>query len=207
MQKIQVGRLLSSNIRSCVVGCPPSQEFPGLGTLVSVPLGAQEAAFGLVSDIRIEDDGLVRQLATSAQVDEAVIQDNRQNRNVPVEISVLFIGCQQSGKISHLLPPRPPLSLDTMYTCDAQELVAFTSSGRFGYLRHILEAQPLPGSDLLAAHLLQAGRVHHSHGSSDWYPRALEALITLLRDDYPRLMSCLGAASDVEQELKNSQAG
>ena len=64
--------------------------------------------YGIIYDIHIDDDGLVRQLVTADSVSEEVILDNRINRNVPLEISVLFVGYEQNGKISHMLPPRPP---------------------------------------------------------------------------------------------------
>ena len=51
---------------------------------------------------------------------------------VPIEVSVLTVGYRQNGEIRHLLPPRPPLSLDVIYQCDAEELRQFTTAGRFG---------------------------------------------------------------------------
>jgi hypothetical protein len=62
-------------------------------------------------------------------------------------MSVLAVGYEQGGRIFHLLPPRPPLSLDVIYLCDDEALRRFTSAGHFGYLRHILRAQDLPIGD------------------------------------------------------------
>lgn len=201
MENIQIGRLLRSNTRTCVVGCPPAQQFPAFGALVAIPLDETYSAYGLVSDIHIDDDGLVRQLITAPGISEAVIQDNRQNRNVPVELSVLFIGCRQGQQISHLLPPRPPLSLDSMLACGEADICAFTGAGQLGYLRHILDVQELPIADLLAAHLLQAGHAHQTQGNAAWFPQAVDKIITQLRDDYPRLMAILEALADVQTEL------
>jgi hypothetical protein len=135
-------------------------------------------------------------LVTAEAVDQSVIQDNRVNRNVPVEMSVLAIGYQQDGRISHLLPPRPPLSLDVIYLCEPEEICRFTAEGRFGYFRHILRATDLPIGELLAAHVQQAGRIHHLDGNPGWARAATRELITLLRDDYATLMSVLGALGD-----------
>ena len=126
-----------------------------------------------------------------------IFADNRVNRNVPVEISVLAVGYEQNGTISHLLPPRPPLSLDVIYLCEPAELAAFTSVGRFGYFRHILRAADLPIGELLAAHLQQAQAAHREVGQADWLSAATQELITLLRDDYPTLMSVLGAIAEL----------
>jgi hypothetical protein len=198
-QKLEIGRLLRAGITGFVVGCRVSQlDSPTFGGLVRVPLGDDYQIYGLIYDIHIDDDGIVRQLVTTEGVDAAVIADNRINRNVPVEISVLTVGYRQNGAIRHLLPPRPPLSLDVIYQCDADELRAFTSAGRFGYFRHVLRAQDAPLGELLAAHIEQAGAAHREAGNPQWAQDATQELITLLRDDYPSLMAVLGALGEIE---------
>lgn len=195
---IEIGRLLRASTAGFVVGCRVSQlDAPAFGALVRVPIGPADQVYGLIYDIHIDDDGLVRQLVTADGISEDVIADNRINRNVPVEISVLTVGYRQGQKIAHGLPPRPPLSLDAIFLVDAEELVAFTSAGRFGYFRHILRAADLPASELLAAHLRQAQQAHASHGDPDWVNRATQELIILLRDDYPSLMAVLGSISEL----------
>ena len=198
---VLVGRLLRANTRACVAGCQPSQRFPAFGALVSIDLDESTSAYGLVSDIHIDDDGLVRQLATSPDISEAVIQDNRVNRNVPVELSILFVGHRSAGSISHRLPPRPPLSLDRVRACGEGDICAFSGTGQLGYLRFILEAQDFPAADLLAAHLLQAGRAQRDHGDAAWFAHAVGKVITQLRDDYSRLMPVLEALAEVQREL------
>ncbi len=198
--KIQVGYLLRSSLTSFIAGCRVARfeiHPPDFGRMARVPLGGDAQAFGLIYDIHIEDDGLVRQLVTAEGVDEATIADNRENRTVPVEISILTIGCQQGGHFFHLLPPRPPLSLDVIYLCEPEELCQFTSVGRFGYFRHVLRAVDLPVGELLAAHMQQAGMAHRLAGDPDWVSRATQELIILLRDDYPKLMSVLGALGEI----------
>jgi hypothetical protein len=196
-QQIEIGRLLRAGTTGFVVGCRVSQlDSPLFGGLVRAPLGAGYQVYGIIHDIHIDDDGIVRQLVTADNIDDAVIADNRVNRNVPVEISVLTVGYQENGQIKHLLPPRPPLSLDVIYQCSDAELRQFTSTGRFGYFRHILRAQDAPIGELLAAHLEQAKTAHGSAGDSNWINSATQELITLLRDDYPRLMSVLSALGD-----------
>jgi hypothetical protein len=198
MTTIEIGRLLRAGISGFVVGCRINQlDLPTFGALVRVPLASGYQVFGLVHDIFIDDDGLVRQLVTAEGLDEAVFADNRVNRNVPAELSVLAIGYQQDGRIYHLLPPHPPLSLDLIYLCDEGELCRFSEAGRFGYFRHILRSQDLPVGELLAAHIQQAGKAHQAAGNVEWVNAAAQELIILLRDDYPTLMSVLGALSDV----------
>src|SRR5215510_6710326 len=195
--QIEIGRLLRAGTTGFIAGCRVSQfTVPALGGLVRAPLGDGYQVYGLIYDIHIDDDGLVRQLVTSDNVSEEVLRDNRERRIVPVEISVLTVGYEQDGKIYHLLPPRPPLSLDVIYLCDEKDLARFTASGRFGYFRHILQNQDIPVGEVLAAHLQQASHAHGKNGDG-WKEKATHELITLLRDDYPTLMSVLGALSDV----------
>ncbi len=191
---IEIGRLLRAGTTGFIAGCSVSQfETPAFGSLVRAPLTPGYQVYGLICDIHIDDDGLVRQLVTAENVSPEVMRDNRERRIVPVEMSVLSVGYQQNGKIHHLLPPRPPLSLDVIYLCDSAELAAFTSTGRFGYFRHILRAQDAPIGEVLAAHIQQAGAAQ----DQKWKESATQELITLLRDDYPTLMSVLGALGEV----------
>lgn len=197
MTAIEIGRLLRAGTGGFVVGCRVSQlESPSFGALVRVPLENGYQIYGLIYDIRIDDDGLVRQLVTAEGMDENVIADNRLNRNVPVEMSVLSIGYRQGRQILHLLPPRPPLSLDVIYLCAPDEICQFTAAERFGYFRHVLRSKDVPVGELLAAHLRQANEAYLAAGNQDWGKAATRELIVLLRDDYPTLMDVLGALQD-----------
>jgi len=196
---VGIGRLLRASTSACVVGCRVDQAgAPSFGSLVRIPLEKDYQIYGLIYDIHIDDDGLVRQLVTADFVEPEVLADNRVNRNVPVEFSVLHCGYEQGGRVSHLLPPRPPLSLDAIYACEPGEVVRFSGAGRFGYFRHVLRASDLAIGELLAAHVQQASPCHAAAGDPGWHSRAVQELITLLRDDYPTLMSVLGALGDVE---------
>jgi hypothetical protein len=153
MDTIRIGNLLRAGTTSFVAGCSVSQlEAPALGALVRAPLDKNYSVYGLITDIHIEDDGLVRQLVTAGNITDEVMHDNRERRIVPVEMSVLAVGYELDGKIFHLLPPRPPLSLDVIYLCSDAELAKFTSAGTgpersprgFGYFRHILQAKDIP---------------------------------------------------------------
>jgi hypothetical protein len=194
-QPIEIGRLLRAGTTGFIAGCRVNQlDAPSFGALVRAPLGNGYQIFGLIYDIHIDDDGLVRQLVTADNVSAEVMKDNRERRIVPVEMSVLAVGYEQDGRIFHLLPPRPPLSLDMIYLCNNMDLARFTDAGRFGYFRHILNNKEIPVGEVVAAHILQA---QSAHVDKNWQERATQEVITLLRDDYPTLMSVLGALSDV----------
>jgi hypothetical protein len=193
MTQIEIGRLLRAGTTGFIAGCRVNQlNMPAFGALVRAPLGEGYQVYGLIHDIHIDDDGLVRQLVTADNVSEEVMRDNRERRIVPVEMSVLAVGYEQDGRIHHLLPPRPPLSLDVIYLCDDKDVARFTE--RFGYFRHVLNAKEIPIGEVLAAHIQQ---VQAAHKDKSWKDRATQEMITLLRDDYPTLMAVLGALSDV----------
>ena len=90
MAQIEIGRLLRAGTTGFIAGCRVNQlEAPAFGTLVSAPLTGGYEVYGLIYDIGIEDDGLVRQLVTADNVSAEVFRDNRERRIVPVELSVL----------------------------------------------------------------------------------------------------------------------
>jgi hypothetical protein len=192
-QQIEIGRLLQAGTTGFIAGCRVNQlDAPMFGALVRAPLSENYQVYGLIYDIHIDEDGLVRQLVTADNVSAEVMKDNRERRIVPVEMSVLAVGYEQDGKIHHLLPPRPPLSLDVIYLCDDNDLVKFTQ--KLGYFRHILNAKDAPIGEVIAAHIQQ---VNAANKDKAWKEKATQEVITLLRDDYPTLMSVLGALGEV----------
>ena len=197
-QAITIGKLLRADNRGFVAGCRVSElEAPAFGALSRVHLPDGTDVYGLIANISIADDGLVRQLVSGVSIPQEYTADNRYNRNLPVEISVLTVGYAQDGQISHLLPPRPPLSLEVISLCTQKELCAFTAAGRFGYFRHILRNTDHPISELLTSHLQFARSAQQATGDPGWFERAAKELITLLRDDHATLTSVLSALSDI----------
>lgn len=198
MTAIPVGRLLRSNTTGCVMGCRLSQaSTPAFGDLLLIPLNDGSRIYGLVHEIHIDDDGLVRQLV-SADVSPEVIEDNRQNRNVPIEMSVIFVGWEDvHGSVQYTRVPRPPLTLDEIFPCAAEDILRFTDQTHPGYLRAILRNEELPAADLVTAHHRQVLSVPHHPQPAEWQERFLGEVIALLKDDYPQLMDILTAVSAV----------
>lgn len=104
---IPIGKLLRAENSQFVAGCRVRElETPALGALVKVTLEDQSQIYGLITNILINDDSLVRQLVSGVSIPTEYTADNRYNRNLPVEIHVLTVGYAQNGQISHRLPPR-----------------------------------------------------------------------------------------------------
>lgn len=183
--EISVGRIVRSSTTRFAVGCQVLQpEVPAFGSLVKVTALRGDQIYGLIYDVRMEDDPFVRQMATTDGLRAEYIEDQRRNRQVPIEVGVLVVGHRSDGEIYHRLPPQPPLSLDVIHTCGADELVAFTQ--RLDYFRLVLDNHDLPADELLAANLRTAAHARGDAGP-DFLVGAGRELARLLAADLLRL--------------------
>ena len=171
-------------------------EIPAFGSRVKAqPVDTREAIYGLIYNMLIDDDPLVRRLVLAEQPKESLIQDQLQNRMLPVEMSVLAIGWRQNGQIRHSLPPRPPLNLDPVTLCaNTEEVRQFTDN--LGYLRLILRAAEgnVPVDQLLVAHITSV--YHIRERDTAWALGAIQELIELLRSNYDTLIPTMEALSE-----------
>lgn len=183
---LQVGRVLRASTRSFAIGCAVMQpEIPSFGAFVRAeaePSG--EAIYGLIYDVSVEDDPFVRQLI-GADMPEEVVRDNRETRQIPIEVSVLAVGCGRDGGIRHCLPAQPPVTLDWLYQCEEAEVRAFTE--RFDYFRLVLEARDVPTDELLAASLRAAAEARSAGERERFLVDAGRELVRLLAGDPTRL--------------------
>ena len=195
------GRILSADIRECFAACRVSEEeLPAFGSLVRIPIreNPRLEVYGLVSDIRIEEDGFLRQIASNENVSEEVMQDARINRNVPIVMRILFVGSISDAGISNMVPPHPPLTLNAIYRCAEEEIAAFTTFGEYGYLRHILDARDISVSELLAAHVAHALSANSSCNNPDWGKKLLAELILQKRSQTDELLRILNALKSLD---------
>jgi len=188
--KLKVGRIIRSSTTRFAVGCQTLRsEVPVFGSLVKVGAQDKHEIFGLIHDVRMEDDPFVRQMAAAQdELRPEYIEDMRRNRQVPIEVGVLVVGYCHNGSIHHRLPPQPPLSLDVIHTCTAQELIEFTA--RFDYFRLIVECGDLPADELLAANLRYTAEARGAGGQSFLVDAGRE-LARLLATDLFRLDAIL----------------
>ena len=153
---LEVGRVIRSSTTRFAVGCQVLRpQVPVFGALVKARIQEEDEVFGLIHDVRVEDDPFVRQMAAASdELRPEYIEDMRQNRQQPIEVGVLVVGYRQGGSIQQRLPPQPPLSLDAIHTCSGQELTEFTA--RLDHFSLILDSRDLPSEELLAAHVRYA---------------------------------------------------
>lgn len=193
----EVGRVLRASTTGFAVGSRVQQlSAPSFGCMVKAqPVDEREAIYGLVYDVHIDDDPLIRRLILAENPRPSVIEDQRNNRLLPIEMSALTVGYRRNGRLIHGLPPRPPLNLDPVMLCtDRAEVADFTE--RPTYLRLILRAAgtQVPVDQLLVAHVRLA---YEQRGRDEaWALRTIQELIELLRSDYELLVPTLEAIGD-----------
>lgn len=198
-----IGRVLRAATTGFAVGCRVGQlAAPAFGSLVKAqPVDERETIYGLIYNMSVDDDPLVRRLVLAESPAEAVINDQRRNRLLPIEISVLAVGYGLNDDLFHGLPPRPPLNLDPVVLCnDPEEIGRFTN--RLGYLRLILRTldSAVPADQLLVAHIQQIYRLRG--GDDEWAAGAVGELIELLRSNYDALLPVLEALGDALPGLR-----
>lgn len=201
----QIGRVLRSSTTGFVAGCRVAQlSLPAFGSLVKAqPVDEREAIFGLIYNMNVDDDPLVRRLVLNENPPEAVVNDQRRNRLLPIEMSVLAVGYSLNGRLHHGLPPRPPLNLDPVLLCrNSEELLEFT--GKLGYLRLILRAmnEGVPVDQLLVAHVQQVCDLRGADAA--WALTVITELIELLRGNYDVLVPVLEAMGEAMPELRET---
>jgi hypothetical protein len=182
-----VGRVLSSSTTGFAVGCRVLEpQVPVFGSFVKVQAQDGAEVYGLIYDVRIDDDPFARQLVNVGELSDEYVKDQRENRQVPIEVSVLVVGFRRGESTYHHLPAQPPLSLDAIYTCTNAEIVEFTR--RLDYFRLVLDAPHIPADETLAASLrmASAARGGAEHGRH-FLVEAGRELARLLSHDLARL--------------------
>ncbi len=181
-----IGWVLRASAAGFAVGCRVLQpNVPQFGDLVKVPLPDESHIFGLVYDVQVRDDPAVRQLILAGEMEPEAILDQRENRLVPIEISVLVVGYQRDGAIFQGLPPQPPLSLDMLIMCDEADIRAFTQ--QLDYIRLVLNTPQIPADELLITNLRQVATVYPPETRRQFLINTGRELARLLSFDLVRL--------------------
>ena len=188
---IPIGRMLRSDTTGFTFGCLlPEPEVPLFGDFVKAP--AQQGLteiIGIIHNIVIEDDLFVRQLIAAPELPEAYIQDQRKNRQIPIEVSVLSVGYSSENNIIQGLPPQPPVTLDYIKRCSLSDVIDFTNVQ--DYLALILNSKETPVEELIGAALQRASKARPIEDRELFLLQAGKELARLLSDDLSKLNSIL----------------
>lgn len=190
-QQWTVGRVLRASTRGFTCGTQSNrigsnQDF---GAFVSAPIANDDTiqVIGLIYAVEIKDDLLVNELVMADAVNGSVLADQRENRMVPMEISVLNVGYRMTGFGSyiHSLPPRPPMSLALVELCSRDVILEFTRRPDFFSL--VLNAAEVPSDDLLAAAVRYAAWQHEESQRYAFLVQCGRQIARLLSHDLKRL--------------------
>src|SRR5262245_13983385 len=134
--QMMVGRVLRASTRGFTCGTQSNKvdSKHDFGAFVNAPIANDESicVVGLIYAVAIKDDLLVKELVMAEAVNSNIMRDQRENRMVPMEISVLSVGCRYgNGANIHSLPPRPPMSLSVVELCTSEHVYNFTQSTDF----------------------------------------------------------------------------
>lgn len=188
-----VGRILRASTRGfdCGTHSNSINETHNFGAFVKAPIANDEQIFaiGVIYKMEIKDDQLVTELVMGEHVPFNVLQDQRQNRMIPVEIKVLNVGYMDKMGFVHSLPPRPPMSLSDVELCTLEEVYTFTH--RFDYFRLILGASEVPTDDLLAATVRGAASVRPEEEFGNYLVACGQQIARDLSNDLKRLSHIL----------------
>lgn len=187
-----LGRVLRASTASFTAGCRTLEaDLPVFGSLVQAERSDGSAIYGLIHDVRVDDDPFVRQLIAAGDLTEEYVEDQRQRRQVPVEVVILVVGGRgRDGRIFRVLPPQPPTTLSWVTVSSADEVRQFGE--QLTFMRTVLNAVEAPGDELLAATLRQIAAVQGSSDLANAYlVRAGQELARLLGRDPMRLDSIL----------------
>lgn len=188
VEKDLVGRVISASNARFAVGCRLLRtEVPTFGALVKAQAEDEITILGLVRDVQLLDDPLIRQVAVLSEDRPELIEDQYQ-RLLPIEVHVQVVGYRCRGQWCHWLPPQPPMSLARILTCTGEELREFTE--RFDYFRLVLDSRDMLSDELLAAHLRNAAQARGDAGEA-FLVSAGRELARLLGMDLLRLDAIL----------------
>jgi hypothetical protein len=187
MNETTIGRLLRSSTIGYVFGCSvPEPKVPLFGMFVKAPAQrGQSETIGIIFNITITDDPFVRQMVAAPDLSEAYIQDQRVNRQVPIEVSVLAVGYRNGAGYIQALPPQPPITLDRISACSDAEVCDFNR--RLDYLRLILNAPDAPADELMVAGVRHAAECYPQEGRVGFLKEAGREMARLLSRDLARL--------------------
>ena len=188
----RIGRVLRASTGSFSIGCRTLEAgLPAFGAFVQTASSGGGQIYGLIYDVRVDDDPFVRQLIAAGELDEEYVEDQRQRRQVPVEVNVLVVGGRDpAGVVYQRLPPQPPATLSWVAVCSTAEVRQF---GRhLDFMGTVLNASDVPVDELLAASLRGIAAVQDDPvQSQDYLARAGRQLARLLSRDPARLDAIL----------------
>ncbi len=188
---MMIGRVTRCSTRGFVGAMQVSvKEVPVFGSFCQAEAqSGRSHVVGLVYDISITDDHFARQIAALEDVPQEQIADGQINRQVPIEFNALAVGFRDDAGFHQALPPRPPLTLASVFSMAPKDTVDFTSELHF--LQTILNAPQLPVDELLATTLRLSAQIRPEGERERFLLQTGREIARLLAQDLTRLENIL----------------
>ena len=128
-QPIEIGRLLRAGTTGFIAGCRVNQlSVPSFGALVRAPLTDGYQVYGLIHDIHIDDDGLVRQFDISDPFKPVQVMAQRVGEQVNMvsqswDGKRLYFTSSLLSNWDKQAPAGPDLQYFKLYKWDGKSLV------------------------------------------------------------------------------------
>jgi len=187
----KVAEVIEASSAEFTAQCYKLDQSPVLGSLVKTQddLGA---IYGVVYNVEthsLEPGRRVVARGEEMKAQEEVFKANPQlSRLLSTDFKVIIIGHMQGEKLYHYLPPKPVPIHGFVYTCQTEEIRAFTQS--LDFLSLLVNAGlPVPVDEVVAACLRYASQAHSD--SQAFLVKAGKELAGIMSSDAGRLNSLL----------------
>lgn len=187
----RVAEVIEASSAEFVAQCYKLDQAPPLGSLVKTKDELWEI-YGVVYNVgthSIEPGRRVVARGEGMETEDEIFRANPQlAKLLCTDFQALVVGHRQGDGLHHYLPPKPASIHSFVYTCQLEEVKAFTQS--LDFLGLVVDARlPIPVDEVIAACLRCAGQAYPD--SESFLIKAGKEMARLLSSDARRLNSVL----------------
>lgn len=187
----KIGEVIEASSAEFTAQCYKLDQAPPLGSLVKTQDKLGEI-YGVVYDVEthsFEPGRRVVARGENLESEEEIFTANPQlSRLLTTDFKVLVVGHTEGRSWHQYLPPKSAAIHSFVYTCQLEEIRAFTQT--LDFLSLIVNARiPVPVDEVVAACLRYASRTHHD--PNVFLVKAGKELACMLGSDVNRLNSLL----------------
>ena len=187
----RIAEVIETSSAEFTAQCYKLNQSPPLGSLVKTQdkLGDIYGVIYNVETHGLEPGRRVVARGESLEAEEEIFAANPQlSRLLTTDFKVLVVGHVEGKRWHHYLPPKPASIHSFVYTCQLEEVRAFTRS--LDFLRLIVNARiPVPVDEVTGACLRYVSQAHQDHDA--FLVKAGKELAFMLSTDVQRLNSLL----------------
>ncbi|MCJ7514873.1 MAG: hypothetical protein MUO89_02735 [Dehalococcoidia bacterium] len=187
----KVGEVIAASSAEFTAQCYKLDQAPSLGSLVKIQDKLGEI-YGVVYNVEthsLQPGRRVVARGENLKAETEIFEANPQiSRLLTTDFRVLVVGHVQGKSWHHYLPPKSAPIHSFVYTCQPEEVRAFTKS--LDFLSLLVNARiPVPVDEVIGACIRFAGQAHHDPDA--FLVKAGKELACMLSRDVLRLNSLL----------------